>query len=749
MKTTRKALILASLVLVLPLLVPLTALATSFTWTGAADTTWTQATSPFNWSGGSGLNVYPGSVNVYGDTATISISTNNPVTLSSTVTLNGATALTIGTGAGATALDIASGGTLGVQGNISNRKVITIEGTLSNDTSPAATNTVSGSGSSLFLKGGTISSLHGGAWSVTGTNAIVGYGTISAPFSLITSGNVSANTANQTLHITGDVTDSVQRGLGGNSTTAASGALLSIEGGTITGGGVGGISNYNNVAMRGHFDGITLYQDSTLKTFTLTGDSTWNNGALNTMYFNGYKLDVTGSVGNFGANSGGVNVGTGTLNNPGGTLTTISNGNTITLAGGSITSTGVGGFSMATNIRGFGTVSTPMTITANGGMSASGGTLAVTGPVTVAQGSGVGTLGASGDVLDLSSTFTSYGSTLGSGTSGVVNFNGANVISTSTYVSSGITFSTGAINVTNSSTLTGLFNSSATLGINATKTLDISAATVNVAAGAMTNSGTLAVGGTGVLNNSVAGAYSLSGGGNITLAGGSVTSTGGGGFTSDNTLRGYGTVSALYTNNGKVIADGGGVEQTLNMQAITAVTDTAVQGWFAQNHGKLLLPSLAVNSATTYNWGGIQMVNSVAMTFGGAVIADALTIALLSPDRVDVPTGLVKPIGVWAYTPGNSLTFGSVGMTFCYDNTLATTLGLSPGNFGLFGYDGTQWLLIPTNPADTVNDLLTTTSTLPSFYQDFAIAQAPEPASLSLVIIGALGLLLRNRRMFR
>ena len=78
------------------------------------------------------------------------------------------------------ALDIALGGTLGVQANIVNHKKITIEGTLQNDapvTSPATTYTLSGSGGSIGMTNGLISSQNGGIWSIG--QAISGSGTIS------------------------------------------------------------------------------------------------------------------------------------------------------------------------------------------------------------------------------------------------------------------------------------------------------------------------------------------------------------------------------------------------------------------------------------------------------------------------------------------------------------------------------------------------------------------------------------------
>ena len=175
------------------------------------------------------------------------------------------------------------------------------------------------------------------------------------------------------------------------------------------GNGIGvGIKNYNLVNLRGTFNSVTLFNDGAYNRATpgdwnyynLTGNSSWNNGALNIINFNGHKLDVTGSVTNFASSGLGVNVGNGTLNNPGTALTTISNGNTITLAGGSITgAAGSNGFSFGTNLRvtgGNNAISTPVTITPNGSLAVSGSaTLAInnttlnnTGGATITNESG-------------------------------------------------------------------------------------------------------------------------------------------------------------------------------------------------------------------------------------------------------------------------------------------------------------------------------------------------------------------------
>ena len=492
----------------LALMVPLAAQATAYTWTGAGTganlSIWN---TPTNW----GNVAFP---NAYTDTATIaSGGANRPVQLSTTALLGVASgnALTIGgasSGTTTNSLDILSGGLLGMQGGISigTRRTLQIEsgGILRNDAASSAT-TYAITGAPI-LNGGTMSSLNGGGWSLS--SALNGWGTISAP--ITTSSTISANVANQTLHITGNVSVSAQRALGAGS-TYVSGALLSIEGGTITGlGGIGGnaITNYNKVDLRGHFDGISLFNDAAYNLanfggwnyFNLTGNSTWNNGSLNIMNFNGYQLDVTGTVGNGAASGLGLNVGTGTLNHPGSTAATLS-GDIMTLSGGKITSS-ASTFNIGTQINGYGTLSGLLNIT--GGIIASGGSVGTPQTLTVDGTTGTGITGSSASWGASANTTLDLQGKIGFGLiggllpgAGAVALDGTTIAVGTTALSVG----PGAVNVTNNSFLTstgaGRFNSDANLTVQSGKTLNASGATftnsnlgtVNVLAGATANWG--------------------------------------------------------------------------------------------------------------------------------------------------------------------------------------------------------------------------------------------------------------------
>ena len=76
------------------------------------------------------------------------------------------------------------------------------------------------------------------------------------------------------------------------------------------------------------------------------------------MVFNGHKLDVTGTITNYGS----IHVDTGTLNNAATTgTTTVGNGSSLYLGlggtGGTISNTGGSALTFATNIYGYGSIS--------------------------------------------------------------------------------------------------------------------------------------------------------------------------------------------------------------------------------------------------------------------------------------------------------------------------------------------------------------------------------------------------------
>jgi hypothetical protein len=720
-------------------LVPLTAQATSFTWTGGTSTAWAQTG---NWTPA-------GFPNAYTDTATISASTNNPVSLSGLELLGGTTTvLTIGNTAGTNSLDITSTGTLGVQGGISigTTRRITVEGILRNDGTAGTHYAIGGASTTgVVLNGGTVSSLSGGVWDFQ--RPVQGWGAISAPFTNTSTGAVSANVNGQTLHVTGGGTISGALG------STLAGAILSIESAVTAASGTVTIAHTGEVDLNGAtLIGLTggtvshLSFNNVAGAVKLTGDSTFmgniDNGsgsgtviALNahTLHLNSVTMsNVSGAAALFGVNTGAL------LDNSVGN-SSIPNGAPIGMSGGTVSNTGGGTFTINTQIVGFGAVLGPLT--SGNSTKASGGILYVdgTGGAVDVHSTTVFTNGVAGDVADLKGAInfgglgSLYSNPSGGAGSGEIRLDGATLNGT---INSDLVRQ-GAVNVVNNSSLVGTYNCGAALGINSGKQFTIAGSTLNVGGvGSMTNAGVLAVG-NGILNNGTATTYTISGGGSITLAGGSITSTGGG-FVSYNTLSGNGKVSALYTNYSKVIADGSGTELTLAMQAITPVTNTGGMGWYARNKGKLTLPTISVSGDNAYNWGGTLMVNSIAMNLAGTTPGD-LAIALLSPDRTtDVPAGLSNPIGVWDFELTNGLGIGSADLTFRFDDALAASLSVPETSLNLFHWNGSSWNVVGTT-LDSLNHTLTATGV--TSFSDYAIAQGspvPEPGTIALLAIGGI-----------
>jgi hypothetical protein len=170
-------------------------------------------------------------------------------------------------------------------------------------------------------------------------------------------------------------------------------------------------------------------------------------------------------------------------------------------------------------------------------------------------------------------------------------------------------------------------------------------------------------------------------------------------------------------NNGRIIADGfGNDDLVLDMSGVSSILNgldnfvdennpNADCGWFAQDHGKLVLPSIPVaNADVGYNWGEpqndsvIDLVNSLRITpttlrgSGGD-----LQVALLDRDR-DEPLDAQGPIwdpqastccqvlGVWEFsgaTSSSPIPFSQADLVIRYDHSryCATDAPLVPGKF--------------------------------------------------------------------
>ena len=201
---------------------------------------------------------------------------------------------------------------------------------------------------------------------------------------------------------------------------------------------------------------------------------------------------------------------------------------------------------------------------------------------------------------------------------------------------------------------------------------------------------------------------------------------------SDGIVRGYGRIDRTGTLSvtGKVVADGDGVDRTLDLTSFSAVTiapasassGAAATGWYAADHGRLSLslvrstptgPTATPTSAvvgpvtsttaasgavatstaaatpgtaaatgpTVFTWGAdpseavLTPVNSVRLTVYGGVVPTALS--LLSPDRADAPTVPAAdgaPIGIWEIDPATT-PLAAVDLVIRYDDHLVAELG--------------------------------------------------------------------------
>jgi hypothetical protein len=177
-------------------------------------------------------------------------------------------------------------------------------------------------------------------------------------------------------------------------------------------------------------------------------------------------------------------------------------------------------------------------------------------------------------------------------------------------------------------------------------------------------------------------------------------------------LQGWGTLSgtAYGIMNGKVIADGYGTDQTLNLTGrvlTNSLPNTTDKGWYARNHGKLLLAPVAVTAATTYNVGqnpndaAINLVNSAQLVFTGLAGGGSLTGAVLAVDRPEASVAESK-VGAWEFGL-TSATFASCTLTIRYD---ATVLPGRDAEFSLLHWTGSAWVGVPAT-IDSANHLVT------------------------------------------
>jgi len=218
-------------------------------------------------------------------------------------------------------------------------------------------------------------------------------------------------------------------------------------------------------------------------------------------------------------------------------------------------------------------------------------------------------------------------------------------------------------------------------------------------------------------------------------------------------LRGWGTFdlggagvassAARLYNDGVVKADGYGIDRDLDLSQFDHVEtysniNTTTNGWFAVNHGRLLLPSVAVAAGNgSYNWGddsyftSTNLVNSFRVTFTGASAGD-LTAALLAEDRSDVAAhdGLAF-LAVWQI---DQMVFTNANVIFRFDDAMAAELGIDESLLNVYKLVNGAWVIIPGTVDSFANQISISTDSFGTFAVGAAV---PEPVTLILLGIGA------------
>mgnify|MGYP000072066493 CR=1 FL=1 len=241
-------------------------------------------------------------------------------------------------------------------------------------------------------------------------------------------------------------------------------------------------------------------------------------------------------------------------------------------------------------------------------------------------------------------------------------------------------------------------------------------------------------------------------------------------------LIGYGKVAVTGTldNSGRVVADGGGVDRTLDFTSAQVVRNSidnspfgGVNGWFATNRGRIDLPAAEVQPGDTkVVWGEnpsdpvLDLINSLRLDFAPAGRPATVKISLLSPDRTDVPPLRSQHIllGIWSID-AKDLDLRDADVTIRYDDQMAWALGAQEAALRLWRYDG-QWHAVPDGlyRIDESRNLIigmmqpasflavSTAEVSISQYKSMSTPVTPEPSTLLLGAAAAIFLSRRPRR---
>ncbi len=186
----------------------------------------------------------------------------------------------------------ASGGTLQLQGTLTNPNILNVSGTFDNATGAALTFPT------INMQGGTLAATSG---SFSSNNAISGYGLISAP--LTNTGTVTATGAGQTLTVTGAVSGAGDVNVG--TTTPGDTATLTLQNNlgahnlTLNQDGILNVASGNTITLSGNFvnnaTNVSQQQPAAGFNLTMTGSGTYevagyDYGASNLGFSNNFNL---------------------------------------------------------------------------------------------------------------------------------------------------------------------------------------------------------------------------------------------------------------------------------------------------------------------------------------------------------------------------------------------------------------------------------------------------------------------------
>jgi RNA polymerase sigma factor (sigma-70 family) len=243
--------------------------------------------------------------------------------------------------------------------------------------------------------------------------------------------------------------------------------------------------------------------------------------------------------------------------------------------------------------------------------------------------------------------------------------------------------------------------------------------------------------------------------------------------TGDGMLRGYGKVNLTgpVVQNGRIIADGFGAKRALDFSSAQLVTNTIDNpagqhnGWYAQQGGSIVLPSIKITGENAYTWGEekndreIDLVNAVRFTPHGSQVTagnGAISLSLLDPSSIDVaplPDGRTA-VSLWSLD--SSIDLSSIDLMVRYDDLAADDAKINEADLGLWVYESGNWQALADASAGVDVDrhlLWATADGTPSYLAASSSGQpalptsgVPEPSTFALFTMSLTALLVRRRR---